>query len=90
MKGFPKRFEPHVTDHAVVRWLEHVHGLDLADVRREILGEHRGDWVAQGSLMIHVPRLRVSLVANDGAIVTVLTHDNKEGRYVPHQVRTAR
>lgn len=90
MKGFPKRFEPRVTDHAVVRWLEHVHGLDAADVRREILGEHRGDWVAQGSLMIHVPRLRVSLLNRDGAVVAVLSHDEKEGRYVPQDVRSAR
>jgi len=88
--SFPKRFEPHVTDHAVVRWLEHVHGLDARDVRREILGENRGDWVAEGTLMIHVPRLRVSLVNRDGAVVTVLTHDGKEGRYVPQEVRSPR
>lgn len=87
---FPKRFEPHVTDHAVVRWLEHVHGLDAADVRREILGENRGDWIAEGSLMVHVPRLRLSLVTRDGAVVTILSHDRKEGRYVPQEVRTAR
>ncbi len=79
-----------MTAPAGVRWLEHVPGLDAADVRREILGEHRGDWVAQGSLMIHVPRLRVSLLNRDGAVVAVLSHDEKEGRYVPQDVRSAR
>lgn len=90
MRAFPKRFEPHVSDHAVVRWLEHVHGLDAADVRREILGEHRGDWVSQGSLMIQVPRLRVTLLNRDGVVVTVLPHHTKEGRYVPQDFRSPR
>lgn len=79
---FPKRFQPEITDHAVVRWLEHVHGLNTADVRREILGEHRGDWLASGPFKLRVPRLRVSLVVKDGVVVTILPHA-KQGRAVP-------
>lgn len=84
--GFPRLFEPRVTDRAVLAWMEHVHGLDAAAVRREILDEGRGDWISQGPLLVHVPRLRITLVSEAGVVITVHTHD-VPGRTVPEGMR---
>lgn len=87
---FPKRFTPRVTDAACARWLQHVQQVDLDAVRQEILAEGREDWIAQGPLMLHVPRLRVSLVAQDGVVITVLTDDGKDARHVPYSFSAPR
>lgn len=77
MKPFPRRFEPHVTRHALLRWLERVRGVDIDAVRREILAAGRGEWAAKGASSVTVPDHAVRLVIVDGRIVTVkpLGHD---------------
>lgn len=47
---FPRLFEPTVSDHAVVRWLEAVRGIDIEAVRAEILDQGREQWAAQGAV----------------------------------------
>ncbi len=70
--AFPERFEPKVTDHAVVRWLERFHGFDVDQIRAEVLGGDRRSWVAQGAWYVRVPMLDVSLVARQGTVITIL------------------
>ena len=69
--SFPRRFKPVVTDHALVRWLERVHGMDLDKIREQILDHGRDAWVAQGAAKVHVPSLQITLVAVEGRVVTV-------------------
>lgn len=68
---FPRRFAPTVTDHAVLRWIERVRGVDLDQVRAEILAQGREQWVAEGVASVKLPELGVVLVARDGVVVTV-------------------
>lgn len=42
-----RRVKFKVTDHAVLRYLERVHGLDVHGVRNEILTEQLMDWIDQ-------------------------------------------
>lgn len=72
--SFPRRFEPTVSDHAVIRWLERVQAVDIEAVRQQILDQGRDDWVAQGAVIVRVPALGVSLVAQDGRVITVTPH----------------
>lgn len=72
--SFPLRFAPTVSDHAVIRWLERVREFDIEAVREEILDQGRDAWVAQGAVIVRVPALRVSLVAQDGRVITVTPH----------------
>lgn len=63
---------PIVTEHALLRWLERVHGLDLKAVEREILGEGRGGMI----LLLENGRIPcwegVRLVVKQRKVVTVL------------------
>lgn len=69
-----------VSDHAVLRWLERVHGLDVAKTRAEMLRA-----VAAGATgpdgMVYVGNC--SVVVEDGAIVTVYPKGCKP-RVRPH------
>lgn len=69
--AFPRRFVPTVSDHAVLRWIERVHGVDLEAVREQILDQGREAWLAQGAVSVQVPELKVTLIAKDGCVVTV-------------------
>jgi hypothetical protein len=68
---FPRRFTPKVTDHAVLRWIERVRGVDLALVREEILAQGREQWIAEGVASVKLPALRVVLVIREGVVITV-------------------
>lgn len=68
---FPRRFDPKVTDHAVLRWIERVRGVDLEEVRGEILDQGREHWIATGVASLKLPTLGVVLVVRDGVVVTV-------------------
>ncbi|CAN5612076.1 hypothetical protein BH10PSE5_BH10PSE5_01480 [soil metagenome] len=72
--AFPRRFQPTVSDHAVVRWLERVRGVDIEAIRAEILDQGRGQWAAEGAVYVRVPDLGVSLVADQGRILTIVPH----------------
>jgi hypothetical protein len=67
-----------VTDHALVRWLERVHGVDLERYRAEIraaLVAGGFDLPAPGSdagVYIDAPSFGVFLVVRAGAVATVL------------------
>jgi hypothetical protein len=69
---FPRIFNPTVSDHAVVRWLEIVRGLDIDAVRAEILDQGREDWAAKGAVYVRVPDLDVSLVAEQGRVISIV------------------
>ena len=68
--SFPLLYEPQVSDHAVVRWLE-LHGYPIERVREAILSDGRGDWLAAGAVAVQVPRLGLRLVANAGVVITI-------------------
>jgi hypothetical protein len=70
--SFPTRFQVHVTDHAVVRWLERVEGYDVEMVRRAIKASDPNGWIAKGAHGLQLPALGVRLVARDGLIKTVI------------------
>lgn len=69
--AFPRRFQPKVSDHAMLCWIERVLGLDLDQVREQILAQGREEWVAQGAMSVQVPHLKVTLIVRDGTVVTV-------------------
>lgn len=64
-----------VTDHAVLRWLERVTGLDVAAaVREEICAEGRGQLIAEvGQGKIHIAGTNATLQVVAGRVVTVKT-----------------
>lgn len=70
-----------VTDHAVLRWLERVTGIDVAtQIRDEILAEGRADLVrsvGKGKIRIH--DTSVSLVVAGGRVLTVVIDGNGHG-----------
>lgn len=68
---FPRLYEPRVSDHAVVRWLERVHGTDVEAARRQILDHGREQWVAEGVVSVKLPQLGVVLCATRGVVTTV-------------------
>lgn len=69
-----------VTDHAVLRWLERITGIDVrAQVCAEMLAEGRGAAVAavRGAATIHVAGTDAMLRVVDGKVVTVLHRDGE-------------
>ena len=77
---FPRRFIPEVSSHAVVRWMEIFQGADFDHVRAAILAAGREDWIAQGAYTIHVPDLGISLLAQDGTVITIRDHQKPGAR----------
>jgi hypothetical protein len=69
-----------VSDHAVLRWLERVHGLDVAGTRAEMLRAVAGG-AAGPDGMVYVGNC--SVVVDNGAIVTVYPKGAKP-RLKPH------
>lgn len=66
--------EAKVSDHAIVRYLERVYGLDLDAVRREIMTPERETMIRMGAKRI-VTDDHVYIIDN-GVIVTVLYKKN--------------
>lgn len=71
-RAMPLKYEPVITDHAMLRWLERVAGVDLEEVRAAILSDGRAAWVAAGSTYIRVPALDVAVVADQGRVITII------------------
>ncbi len=66
--------QPHVTDHAVVRWLERHLGYDIEAVRRAILTPDREAAIRCGATSIVCPAEGVTLrIAPNGHVTTVMT-----------------
>lgn len=75
-----KKSRHHVTDHAVLRWLERVQGVDIEGVRREI-GQMADKGIVAGAcgVISHGMVLRIA----DGVVVTVAPQhepDKRNGR----------
>lgn len=66
-----------VTDHALIRWLERVEGLDIAALRVEI-GRSGAVGVEFGATFVVVPGGK--LVVAEGRVVTVYPRDALETR----------
>lgn len=65
---------PGVSDHALVRWLERRHHIDLDVVRATILTPERQEAIRCGATSIHCREEGLTLiVAENGTIKTVLT-----------------
>lgn len=75
MRGLPEK--PGVTDHAVLRYLERMHGMDVAKIRQEILSPEVCkiiDKMPTGTFPINEHcRLKV----RDRTVVTILTKQKK-------------
>lgn len=64
---------PVVTDHALLRWLERVEGLDLDGLRKQIAAHARvGERWGAKSVVVGGGKL----VLTDGVVVTVLRRDH--------------
>ena len=62
-----------VSDHAVLRYLQHVKGVDVDTIRRELLAEGRSKIVKQlKTCKVPINGSGFRLVARNGLIVTVL------------------
>jgi len=70
--AMPLKYEPVITDHAMLRWLERVAGIDMDEVRAAILADGRAEWVANGASQIRVPSLNITVVAKGGKVITII------------------
>lgn len=72
-----KKPRTHVTDHAVLRYLERVRGLDIEALRREI-GARVDRACAAGASGVQIDGFTYQ-IAHDGGVPTVvtLTHTNR-------------
>ncbi|WWT39844.1 hypothetical protein [Microcystis phage Mwe-JY25] len=76
-RGKPARPIEIVSDHALVRWLERVHGVDI-EAFRAILRDEVRPLSEAGVRIQHLPD-RSYVFGRDGVLVTVLT-DGERGR----------
>jgi len=70
----------HVTDHAVLRYIERIHGVDVEALRGELLGRalrahEAAERIGGGSYVINSDGLRMRVVGQ--SVVTVLTPKDK-------------
>lgn len=70
---------PVVTDHAIVRWLERVCGLDVrGKIEAEILGGGRDELIAAiGNGRIRIEGSRTALLVRSGLVVSVVVEGDK-------------
>lgn len=72
--GFINR-EGGVTDHAVIRWLERVHGLDVEAIRRDIMEAVEKAYYGDGRLRINKHETAVKVTAPDDSRYVIGTFD---------------
>lgn len=68
-----------VTDHAVVRWLERVEGVDLEAYREAFRAGAASVHFTEAAIYIDVPAHGVHLVIRNGVITTVIPSDFEAG-----------
>lgn len=68
---------PHVTDHALVRWLERVHGMDMEGFRKQ-LGEVVAPYVAIGARRVTIEGFAYEFDRN--VLCTVQPAKTKNGK----------
>lgn len=76
-----------VTDHAVVRWIERVGGIDIGELRRTIAAEVR-PYINAGAYSAAVAGVRFVLDPRTRAVITVMTEG--EMRDKPRRRRNPR
>lgn len=64
---------PHISDHALLRWLERYLELDVEALRQTILTPERAEAIRAGASAIKCPEGMVLIVAPNGTVTTVLT-----------------
>lgn len=63
------RSEQRVTDHALVRWLERVHGINTSKLKREILNEV-GQYLEMEPISVHKNGYDYKI--KEGRVITVI------------------
>lgn len=72
---------PHVTDHALVRWMERHLDFDMDGLRAAILTPERVEAIRCGAVHIHCREEGVTLVVSEtGSITTVLPINVRRGK----------
>ena len=67
-----------VTDHALVRYLERVHGIDMKQVAREIVTNERAVQIKRHPYShIDCPKLKVNFVVRQGRVISVVPRGKK-------------
>lgn len=69
-----KGIGPRVSDHALLRYMERKRGLNLDDLRAEIMCEEVTGAIRAGAHMIKMDGMKF-LISKDGCITTVLNND---------------
>lgn len=62
--------KPVVTDHAIIRYLERVEGIDIQGIRNEILSDITKQAIKAGALEVVTSKYRVGIKGN--AVTTIL------------------
>ena len=73
LSAMPKVTPPvkaHVSEHAVLRYLERVMGLDMDAVRKAILTADHVEAIERGARRIHMPDAGVTLMISETGVVT--------------------
>lgn len=72
----PSKLRKHVTDHAIVRYVERVHGIDLDEIREAILADGVYDAVCAG--VSGIKKDGVEYVLADRRVVTVIAEGDQQ------------
>lgn len=72
-----------ISDHAVLRWLERVHGIDMVKVRAEMQSPGL-DKAAEFGSPVLIGRHGERLVIREGIVVTVVAKARNVGRTICH------
>lgn len=70
--------QPQVSDHALVRFIERVHGIDLSSIKAHILTPRIVESVRAGASAVVVDG--VKFIVRGGVLVTVVTNDKPKNR----------
>lgn len=80
---------PHITDHALLRWMERVHGVDVEAWRRLMLEDLRDALDAHDGR--HIPGRAAFIISATGeTVVTVIGPEQAPSRYQTRTTAVAR
>lgn len=63
--------EPKVSDHALLRYIERVKGVNLEDLKKEILTPEREEYIRMGAKTINCDGVDF-VISQDGTVVTCI------------------
>ncbi len=81
------RAEPTVTDHALLRYIERVHGIDMDTLRRHVLSSTVREAIRLGASTVRHDGLDYKIANN--AVVTVTAVKKEGGANKPHRLTRA-